>query len=270
MMKLDYKNSRDDGVSESIGFLLIFTIVITGIGLVTLYGYPMLIQQQTGADQQIMEKNMIVLQNDFKSIVYKTVPYKETSLKIGGGSLSVNRNTTTGPAFCVGDNSGCGVGWGYMPNMNTGDLRYLSDASQTEVSLQNGAVVKRDLSNSGSVMLAEPRWFYDRTTSTMVINIVYVNSSAFMSREGIGTVQMELGETDYKLYNPVAGNTVTIVYTPDTGQQYTTAWQTYFEKTLKTLPCNSAGTILTCKTDSSSQPVSTLVIKRTEIIINSI
>jgi|GEM_PF-4937320 len=47
------------GVSESIGFLLIFTIVIIGIGLVTLYGYPMLIKQQMGADEQIMEKNMI-------------------------------------------------------------------------------------------------------------------------------------------------------------------------------------------------------------------
>ena len=77
------------GVSESIGFLLIFTIVIAGIGLVTLYGYPMLLKQQTSADEQIMEKNMIVLQNDVKSLTYKTVPYKETSLKIGGGTLTV-------------------------------------------------------------------------------------------------------------------------------------------------------------------------------------
>ncbi|PKL57677.1 MAG: hypothetical protein CVV34_06280, partial [Methanomicrobiales archaeon HGW-Methanomicrobiales-5] len=65
------------GVSESIGFILIFSMVIAGIGLVTLYGYPMLLQQQTSANERIMEKNMIVLQNDVKSLTYKTVPYKE-------------------------------------------------------------------------------------------------------------------------------------------------------------------------------------------------
>ena len=82
------RRTHEDGVSESIGFLLIFTLVIVGIGLVTLYGYPLLIQQQVGADEQIMEKNMIVIQNDMKSIV-ETVPYKETSLKVGEGTLTV-------------------------------------------------------------------------------------------------------------------------------------------------------------------------------------
>jgi hypothetical protein len=194
-MAQNYLNTRDDGVSESIGFLLIFTIVIMGIGLVTLYGYPMLLQQQTGADEQIMEKNMIVLQNDFKSLTYKTVPYKETALKIGGGSLEVNSLKTTGPTFCVGDTVGCGANYGLMPNNKTGDLRYHSSSSQAEISLQNGAVVKQDLSTSGSVMLAEPRWFYDDQTKTMVINLICINSSAYMAHEGIGTVQMELGPT---------------------------------------------------------------------------
>ena len=81
--------SNDRGVSEAIGFMLIFGIVIAGIGLVTLYGYPLLLQQQVSADEKIMEKNMIVLQNDIKSLAYKTVPFKETSLKIGGGALTV-------------------------------------------------------------------------------------------------------------------------------------------------------------------------------------
>ena len=83
------------GVSESIGFMLIFTIVIAGIALVTLYGYPLLLQQQLGAEEKIMEKNMIVLQNDMKSLAYKTVPFKETALKIGGGSLTVYNSSYT-------------------------------------------------------------------------------------------------------------------------------------------------------------------------------
>ena len=67
---------NDNGVSEAIGFMLIFGMIIVGIGLVTLYGYPLLLQQQVGADEKIMEKNMIVLQNDVKSLAYKTIPSK--------------------------------------------------------------------------------------------------------------------------------------------------------------------------------------------------
>ncbi len=93
--------SNDKGVSESIGFMLIFGIVIAGIGLVTLYGYPLLIQQQVSADEKIMEKNMIVLQNDLKSLAYKTVPFKETSLKIGGGSLTVYNSSYTPSIFTI-------------------------------------------------------------------------------------------------------------------------------------------------------------------------
>src|SRR5512137_2817060 len=89
MMRHNISRLNDRGVSESIGFLLIFTIIIAGIALVTLYGYPLLLQQQVGAEEKIMEKNMIVLQNDIKSLAYKTVPFKETSLKIAGGSLTL-------------------------------------------------------------------------------------------------------------------------------------------------------------------------------------
>jgi len=255
----------ESGVSEAIGFLLMFTIVIMGIGLVTLYGLPMLLQQQSGADEKIMEKNMIVLQNDFKSVVYKTIPYKETSMKIASGALYVYKGGTTGPTFCIGDSGGCGLGYGYMPNNNTGDLRYLSSQSQNQVSLQNGAVVMRDSSASGSVMLAQPRWFYDSNTQTLVANIITVNSSSVLSREGIGTVQMELGQTDYQYISPISGP-VRVIYTPyPSDQDYSMAWQNYFEQSLK-MTCSGVSP-LTCDT---TDPVGTLVIKRTDIIIRSL
>ncbi|MGB9176167.1 MAG: hypothetical protein WCB46_05455 [Methanoregula sp.] len=260
------------GVSESIGFILMFTIVIAGIGLVTLYGFPLLLQQQSGADEKIMEKNMIVLQNDFKSIVYKTIPYKETSMKIASGALSVNNAMTTGlPAFAIWDG---GVIDKYYP---TGDLSYRSTQLQEEISLQNGAVVKRNtIGSSGSAMLAQPRWFYDADTQTLVINIVTVNSSSTMGREGIGTVQMELGQppnypTEYNYFTGL-NSPINVAYTTDATQDYHTAWENYFEQTMN-MACDPwesvAPLTLTCHTTADT-PVSTLVIKRTDIIIRSI
>ena len=41
-------------------------------------------------------------------------------------------------------------------------------------------------------MIAEPRWFYDAQTNTMVINLINITSTDIMAKEGIGTVQMAL------------------------------------------------------------------------------
>jgi hypothetical protein len=232
------KNTRsnESGVSEAIGFMLIFGMVIVGIGMVTLYGYPLLLKQQVGADEKIMEKNMIVLQNDVKSLAYKTVPFKETSLKIGGGSLTIYNSSAATPSSNISiDNS---VVASYLPpfTVNTrftpGELRYESLSSQTDISLQNGAVVLRPHSASGSVMLAEPRWFFDKVTNTMVINLVEFTSETIMAKEGIGTVQMSLTGEPY--YNetlvPMNGN-VTITYNPGATQDYSVAWDYYIWNT---------------------------------------
>ena len=231
------KNTRlkESGVSEAIGFMLIFGMVIVGIGLVTLYGYPLLLKQQVGADEKIMEKNMIVLQNDVKSLAYKTVPFKETSLKIGGGSLTVHNSSSGTPSSNLEINNG--VVASYLPpfTVNTkftpGELRYESVSAQTDISLQNGAVVLRRHVEPGSVMLAEPRWFFDSATNKMVINLINITSTSIMAKEGIGTVQMELvegaGEPYYHETVVPVGQDITLVYTPGVTQDYSVAWDNY-------------------------------------------
>jgi len=239
-MALHTTSSDDSGVSESIGFMLIFGIVIAGIALVTLYGYPLLLQQQTSADVKIMEKNMIVLQNDIKSLAYKSVPFKETSLKIGGGSLTVYNSSYSQPSSTIEINDASGASY-FLPYTGTtsfipGELRYESVSAQTDVSLQNGAVVMRPRissgGTSGSVMLAQPRWFFDAPTNTMVINLINITSATIMAKEGIGTVQMELvGEPYYnETFVPVNQN-ITIKYTPDAADDYSVAWDNYIWNT---------------------------------------
>ena len=263
----------DHGVSEAIGFMLIFTIVIAGIGLVTLYGYPLLLQQQVSADEKIMEKNMIVLQNDIKSLAYKTVPFKETSLKIGGGSLTVYNSGYSPSSSSI--NISDSTGTKYVDLFTPGELRYESISAQTDISLQNGAVVMRPRINPGSVMLSEPRWFYDDQTNTMVINLINITSNNIMAKEGIGTVQMTLGETTYTNIPIPAGTTITLDYTPDiTGvQNYSVAWGNYFTNSLNmnlalVQPFPSPTKTYQLPTDTTRQ--ATLVIKKYEVQIKNI
>ena len=273
-MTLKHKRGTNDhGVSESIGFLLIFTIVIMGIGLVTLYGYPMLLQQQTSADEQIMEKNMIVLQNDIKSLAYKTVPYKETSLKIGGGSLTVYNSSYTPSSSTIKIYDS---GTTYVDLFQPGELRYESVSAQTDISLQNGAVLLRRHFEPGSVMLAQPRWFYDGPTNTMVINLVNITSTDLMANVGIGTVQMALGEVHYtKTDIPIGAPSVYLDYTPYPTQDYSVAWDNYFQNTMgMTRDSGTPGTGVMVKyklpTTTNPPAPATLVIKKYEVIIKSL
>jgi len=258
-------------VSEAIGFIIIFGIIIAGIGLVTLYGYPMLLQQQSSSDEQIMEKNMIVLQNDLKSLAYKTVPYKETSLKVGGGSMVVynmSYEAATGESsanFSIYDDGTIATSTNPI-KFYPGDLRYESTSAQTGMSLENGAVVKRMLAQEGSTMLAEPRWFYDSQTKTGVIYLIGFNTTDAMSRTGIGTVKMALGETNSTEYDLSSspGDRVYVLYGPGTNANYETAWDNYFKNTLKLNGPDASGAY------TFPGDMEKLVINKYEIIIKSV
>jgi hypothetical protein len=248
------------GVSESIGFMLIFTLVIVGIGLVTLYGYPILLQTQTNADERIMEKNMIVLQNDVKSLTYKSVPYKETSLKVGGGFLTVYNTTfNPTPSFTIADLSGP------ITTFNPGQLQYESVSAQQIITIENGAVITRPMYETGSVMLAEPRWFSDTdpitSKTTSVIYLIGINSTEMMSQAGVGTVRMQLSETNYTEISTPA-NQVTVTYVPDPANNFSVAWHNYITNSLKWIE-NPPGTYKLPTTD-------TLVIKRYDIMVKGL
>jgi|SRR5208337_410373 len=219
-------SSRSDaGVSEAIGFVIIFTIIITGIGLVTLYGYPVLLQQQSTANVQVMEKNMIVLQNDLKGLSYNMDPYSETSMNIGGGTLTVyNASYSLSPATFKVICNGITV----IPSNSTGKMQYQSVDAQTNIALENGAVVMRMTTINGSSMLAAPRWFYDSTTNTAALYLISFNTTSLISRSGIGTVSMARGYSNYSSIQVPQGTVCTVSYTPDPTSDYSVAWNTYF------------------------------------------
>lgn len=242
----------DLGVSETIGFIIIFGITITGIGLVTLYGYPALVNAQADANIRNMERNMIVLQSDVNSLVYKSVPYKETTMQVSGGVLSVEKPNDDS-YFSIKYN-----GISLMPALDgeifrPGNLRFLSDSGDVAVALENGAVVKWQIGTTGqgyepSVMLSNPRWFIDSTggVTTLVITLIQVDSTTSLAKSGIGAVQM--GIIPLVIVNPdgIIGNdddSNIIEYIPPvvgpvqisitTNDRFYKAWANYFENDLQ-------------------------------------
>ncbi|QYZ79483.1 hypothetical protein E2N92_08610 [Methanofollis formosanus] len=220
---------NDDGVSEAIGFIIIFGLVMTGIALITLYGYPMLLQQQSNADVRNMEQTMVVLQNDIKSLCYKSVPYKETSLQVAGGVLTMENATATGKRFNISVIKNDGT-INTTELFSPGAFVYTADSQDATLALENGAVIRAQA--GGSSMIAEPRWYIDTNNGekTFVINLVALNASTEMSRNGMGTVRMKLNNSTVSSLN-LPKETVAVSYT-STGE-FSRAWENYLTGTLK-------------------------------------
>ncbi len=212
----------DRAVSEAIGFILILGLVLTGIGLVTLYGYPVLAKEQSSTDVKNMERAMIVIQNDMKSLCYKNVPYKESTIQVSGGTLEVicaEEGDT--PEFVI---SGSNI---EPPiKFSPGALVYRSDRSNEVITLENGAVITRQEGQAGSAMLAEPRWFYDEPEKTFVIYIMNVTAGDRMAKSGMATVRMSLEKATTQSYIQ-PDSPVTVKYNKDTKNDHSVAWKNY-------------------------------------------
>jgi hypothetical protein len=243
---------NDDAVSEAIGFILIFSIVVIGIAIVVLYGFPLLVAGQGGADIRTMEQTMIVLQNDLKTISYKMVPYKETALQVSGGVLSV-----------TGSSAEFGVEWpagNEVFSIVPGQIRYVADRERTRVAIENGAVLTRPGMAPGSALIAEPRWYYDELSRTMVLSFIRITTESSRSLAGVGRIEMKSVSTE--TITPVGGGDLIVWYAPDPEDDYSVAWGNYMVGRLLMDPIG----------DNSyrSTGVDTLVIKNVTIQISGI
>lgn len=241
---------HDSAVSEAVGFIIIFGIMLTGIGLVTVYGYPVLVQEQQNSNIRNMERNMIMLQSDFNSLYMKSVPYKETMMQVNGGVLTIRPPDRDASFFNISDSAGFLLDPAIFQNGEflPGELSFLSDSGDISVSLENGAVVYYQ--TGGSVMLSKPRWFIDTSPisgdSTLVIILIQVSGSGSSSAiSGITTIQMVIepliiNDPDGILGNDDDSNVIDRTYTDEDiqikitlAEKYYTAWKNYFENELQ-------------------------------------
>jgi len=253
----------ESGVSETIGFILIFGIMTAGIALVTLYGYPALLQEQQNTNVRNMERNMISLQSDFNALTYKSVPFKETTMQVSGGTLFAKEHPGTRPNFTIS------IDGNPEYTFNTSEILFYSQDSMVSTSLENGAVHSRHWSYPlGSAMLSEPRWFYDEQTSTFVMQYITINATGDLAQTGIGTIRLKLVPTADIPPMDVSGKLVTVTYYADSENNYNIAWRNYFNKTdLKMHYNDGSGLYSEFKLDNS---VEKLVIKTYNVTVLSL
>jgi len=204
----------DDAVSEAIGFIIIFSMMVTAIGIVTLYGYPVLLDQQSATYEKTMEQNLLVLQHDVRILAREMVPYRETTMQVGGGVLS----------FMDAGRVVVETGGVELVNCSPGGLEYRSDDGEYAVALSNGAVMLRPLTGDGSSMIGSPRWFYDDRTGTLVITVIVLTEKDPVSFSGMGTIELSQASPGTEATERTGiSDPITITCTGP----YRTSWKTY-------------------------------------------
>lgn len=216
-------SKNNEGVSEAIGFLIMFTIVLTGIAMVSLVGYPMLLETQISSDERNMEQAMIAIQNDMKILTFSNVPFRDSTIKVSGGTMTTIDNGSSGQKFSIHDDAGIVN----IPEYKPGEIQYESDEGTAVLTLMNGAIVRRNKFQDGSVMIAEPRWFYDTDEDTLVMYLTTINADKKFYESGVGTVQMSMKTQPVTRDESYGSATITVTYIPDPNDDYSVAWGNY-------------------------------------------
>ena len=83
----------DSAVSDVVGNLLIFSIVITSMGLVFAVGGPIVNSAEDSAKLDYIISTFVVLQSDITRVAYNQAPFQNSGLKLGGGSFALGSNS---------------------------------------------------------------------------------------------------------------------------------------------------------------------------------
>lgn len=224
-------DNKESGVSEAIGFIIMFSIVLTGIAMVTLYAYPVLLQSQINSDERTMEQTMISLQNEMKLLTYSNVPYRDIAVRVAGGTLDAKDSTKSKDEFIL-SYPNAGLSATESKSLKPGEIRFTSKEGTAVYTIENGALLSREKFQPGSSMIARPRWYFDDSTQTLVILLTKISADKDYYLSNIGNIQMSMLNAPQTVdinYVALGHSTqdVTLTYTPDPDNDLSTAWENY-------------------------------------------
>lgn len=206
------------GVSDMIAFVIIFSLIITSVGITYTFGFSTLSDYQAEEQKRNGERAFIALSHNLGDIEGGQVQGRSGELRLSGGTISVQDDTTFNVS--TGDwNRSFGT---------AGALTYQYEG--TSIQYENGAVFRRD-GDGSRVMLSEPEM--QCSDSHAVISVVTLtHDGGALSSDGTVQVIGEL-QSRYLWYpeNRTGSNDVATVdhVNVTVESSGTHGWESYFE-----------------------------------------
>ncbi|MHC1572397.1 MAG: DUF7289 family protein [Methanosarcinales archaeon] len=209
------READEDGVTETIGFIFIFGIVILSMSLIYAMGYPQLQSNMAANVFESTEQSFIVLQSNMKRVALDQVPLKNLKIKLHDTTIS----TTNDSNITVYYNGTP------QPSLScqTGEIKYLKD--ERVLTYENGGVWKTY--PGGKVMVSHPH-IYSTTmedTNFTTISVISINGRGSVGGKGVATIRMEHNNTTTNITETAVNLTLQINTT------YSQQWSNYLNET---------------------------------------
>lgn len=208
--KRPFRRGDDRAVSDTISFVLVFGLVITSVGLVSVFGLSALTDAKDGINAEAAERGFVTLADDIDELERTRSPIRTSEISLTDASIAV----TTGPSvdIVVGNAS-------YSETITLGALEYRTDA--TTVSYVGGGVFRTQA--GGTVVVSPPSVRCTPRYATLSFVRLTVDGS---NAVGGGTAQVAVTRSETSLAFPKtrAPQTVTNVSVTASDPR----WQQYF------------------------------------------
>jgi hypothetical protein len=208
-------NSRSidsKAVSEILGYILVFGMIVVAVSLIYMQVYPELKRQQEISVFKAMEDLFTVLQGVERLVAYNVSQSKTVSLRIEEGDIYATRDFG-----CI--NISINGSW---HNCSYGAIVY--EVGNSKIILENGAVI--ECFGDDCIMLSKPRMF--NRSGNVFISII--NASGRLAFTGFG--QMTFENCGSKIVNKTTNASVNITFHPSGDVNTTRVWIKYFVEDL--------------------------------------
>ena len=204
----------DRGVSNVVGYVLVFSLVTVTIGVVFAVGITGVEDRQNAERVANVERAFDVFDDNLRDVQLYNDPSRSTEMRLSGGTLSLSE--TTRVELQNGSN-------GTVLEREFRSLTYTS--GETTIAYETGAWFRSD--GGATIMRSEPRFVADAGRTTLPLVLLYPDGNPTVAGEG--TVQVGAGGLR---------STTGSDYAADDGpfhlrieSAYADAWQRYFERT---------------------------------------
>jgi len=217
----------ESAVSEVVGFIFVFSIVMLAISVIYAVGYPAIQSSKENTQFQNMEQSFMVLQSNINTVAFGHAPGRTLETSLGGGSITVNSSKGS---IIVKEQGMPGIEWYNGP---LGAIEYEKEGRR--IAYEGGGVWKRYPAGA-ALKVSGPRIFVqdtsdgNRTVFVSIINISSENGISSVGGEGTASVTVRSKPSTHPLNITYLslGDNVEIIVKSD----YADAWERYFNETI--------------------------------------
>lgn len=228
----------ESGVSETLGYIIIFGIVFTCIGIVIVSGNQIISNTEARTTYQGIQQSFTVLSSDLRKTAFDATPMRTQKIQYTGSmqfspnDISITVQGTSSRTFTIGS------------------LTFSSDSLLQSIKLEDDAVIESyGVGGNQSIMSQEPRMYISSsgTSNTLMVPIIDmkgasgITTNSTMGGSGVSTIQMSYNSAMSYPITPYPNNTVNIIV--NTGN--TNAWKNYLSGQFPTATVTTSNNVVT-------------------------